>query len=392
MLWLYRFLSGYVTVLFSGEFCEKILNLTAKNRISLWNSRLTKKGIESCILAKDFKKLHKIIRDSDIRVHILKKHGIPFKTAKYNKRIGLFAGAVLFFAFLKIMSGFIWIIDVTGNETVKTEDILAACNKIGIKEGIKQSKINPKTERERLLLEIDSLAWASLNIESCRLTINVSETKNKENNSSAPCNLKAKADGIIKKIDVVSGNCVVKTGDAVKSGDVLVSGIIERESGTQFVRSAGTVIAETTRNITVNGNYKTKKTLESGKTKTKKVLELFTIKIPLFLGSETDEYTSKTSVKALKLFGQQLPIRIYDKKFSFLETYEITLNREQLCEQLEKELAENLKKEGIKNYNVLNREFTDTDGGIKLTALISAEENIALETELLVTPQTEETP
>lgn len=387
MLWLFRILNGYVTVLFTGEFCEKILNLTAKNRISLWNSRLTKKGIESCLLAKDFKRLRAIIRGSNIKAHILKKHGVPFKTAKYNKRLGLIIGAVLFIAFLKIMSSFIWVIDVTGNEKVKTEDILAACNNIGIREGLRKSKINPKTERERLLLEIDSLAWASLNIEGSRLTVNVSETKKKEDEASHPCNLKASADGIIKKIDIVSGNCVVKTGDTVKSGDVLVSGVIENEGGTRFVKSSGTIIAKTTRSITLEGKYKTEKVSESGKVKHKKVLEVFTLKIPLFLGEEADNYTYEKETKALKLFSQVLPIKIHTKSFKFYEKYKITYSKEQLLSELEKQLENRLIEEGIKSYTIENREITETKDGIKLTALISAEENIAKEEKMLISEQ-----
>ncbi len=386
MLWLYRFLNGYVTVLFSGEFCEKILNLTAKNRISLWDSRLTKKGIESSLLAKDFIKLRKIIRKSDIKVHILKKKGLPFKTAKYNKRAGLIAGAVIFVLFLKIMSDFIWIIDITGNENVEKSEILSACKEIGIKEGLHKSKIHTKTDRERLLLKLDSLAWASLNIEGSRLTVNVSESK--KNEKPLPfSNLKSSADGIIKKIDIVSGNCVVKTGDAVKKGDVLVSGVIEKLSGTHFVRSAGTIIAETKRSITIKGKYKTEKTLENGKHKSKSVLEIFTLKIPLFLGQENGKYTYEKKTETLKFLGQALPIRVYTKDFTFLETYKITYTKEQLIKELEKQLKEKLIAEGTENFTVENQKFSETEDGITLTALVSAEENIAFEEEMLISDQ-----
>ncbi len=386
MLWLYRFLKGYVTVLFEGEFCEKILNLTAQNRISLWDSRLNKKGITSSVLAGDFIKLRKILRKSGIRVHILEKKGLPFKTAKYNKRAGLLIGAVIFVLFLKIMSDFIWVIDIVGNENVKNEEILSACQEIGIKEGIHKSKIHTKTDRERLLLKLDKLAWASLNIEGSRLTVNVSESKKKEETLTSS-NLKATADGIIKKIDIVSGNCVVKTGDTVKKGDILVSGVIEKLSSTHFVRSAGTVIAETKRSITVESRYKTEKTLENGKQKRKKVLEIFTLKIPLYLGEENGEYRAEKSVKALKLFGQELPIRVYIKDFTFYDKYKITYQKEQLLKELDKKLAEKLEKEGVENFTVENQKYYETADGLKLEALISSEENIATEEKMLISEQ-----
>ena len=69
----------------------------------------------------------------------------------------------------------------------------------------------------------------------------------------------ATADGIIKKMDIVSGNSVVKVGQAVKKGDLLVSGIIETVDGTRFVKSKGTVLATSEKEITLRENFKQKK-------------------------------------------------------------------------------------------------------------------------------------
>lgn len=387
MLWLFRFITGYVRVLFSGESPEKILNIASSNRIFLWNSHITKNGIESCISVKDFKGIHHIIRGSGVKVHILKKYGLPFKVAKNRKRFGIAAGVAVFFIFLKLMSGYIWIINVTGNEKVNTNDIVSALENIGIREGVKRSFIDPKSQREKLLLEIDSLAWASLNVEGCRLTVNVSEIKNAKPEQSAPSNLKAAADGIIKKIDVNSGNCVVRSGDTVKTGDVLVSGIIEKAGGTEFVRSAGTVTAVTERSITVSGKYSQKIFDESGKVKKKCVLELFTLKIPLFLGKETQKYNFDLKTYDLSLFGQKLPIRIYEKEFRYVNEYQLNLNREKLCSKLEEEVSDILKKKNVEDYTITSRDITETADGITLTAIVTAEENIAVSEELLISEQ-----
>lgn len=385
MLWLYRFLMGYVTVLFSGDFCEKILNLTAKNRITLWNSRLTKKGIESNLLAKDFKRLRAIIRKSEIKVHILKRKGLPFKTSKYNKRLGLLIGAVIFMSFLKVMSGFIWVIDINGNETVSSSQILSACKEIGIKEGVKRSSIHTKTDRERLLLKLDKLAWASLNIEGSRLGVNVTERKKTEADETAPSNLKATADGIIKKIDIVSGNCLVKTGDAVKKGDVLVSGVIEKLSGTHFVKSQGTITAETVEEIKLESKYKTEKTINSGKQKTKNVLEIFSLKIPLFLGEEKGEYKAYKDTKSLSFLGKDLPLRIHSKTFYFYETYKLTYSKEQLEAELQKKLEKGLEK----GSSIIESNVAETNDGLILTALVSNTKNIASEEKMLISENNE---
>ena len=387
MLWFFRYTGGYLTVVFYGEFPEKILNLTSANKIYLWDSKLTKKGIECCISVKDFRKMLFILKNSGVKVHILKKHGLPFKTEKNRKRLGLAVGMAVFFIFLKIMSGYVWIIDVTGNKTVDSKEIISALEDIGIKEGIRTKSINSKIQKEKLLLQIDSLAWASLNIEGCRLTVNVSEIKDEKNEETSACNLTASADGIKKKIYVTTGNCVVKPGDTVKTGDVLVSGILERQSGTEFVRSQGSIIAVTERSINVKGNFTQQITSENGSNKTKTVLDLFTLKIPLYLGKETQKYNSVQKTVNLSLFGQTLPIRIHQKKFCYVDDYTITYSREKLTEKLEKQIEDKIKEEGIETYTEISRNINETEDQLEITVIISAEENIAVSEELLVSPQ-----
>ena len=71
----------------------------------------------------------------------------------------------------------------------------------------------------------------------------------------------------------------------------------------------------------------------------------------------------------------------------FYEKYKITYSKEQLLSELEKQLENRLIEEGIKSYTIENREITETKDGIKLTALISAEENIAKEEKMLISEQ-----
>lgn len=384
MLKFFRYISGYLRVVFYGEYSEKILNLAAKNRISLWETKLVKKGIETSISIKNFRRLPQIIRKSSIRVHIIKKKGLPFKIDKNRKRTGIIIGFALMLFILKFMSGYIWMIDVVGNDAVQKEEIINACAKIGIKEGVRKDKINSKIKREELLLELDSLAWASLNVEGSLLTVNVSEIKKGDNSNSCICNLKAKADGIIKKIDVTSGNCVVKVGDTVKKGDILVSGILEKLNRTDFVHSAGSITAVTERSITVEGDYETVIKTENGKIKNKSVLKFFGLKIPLFIGKEKGSYNSTLKESSITIFDRELPIILYSKQFRFTDEYKITLDFEQLSKKLMEKVDKILKEEKVTDYEITNREFTQNEKGLSFTVIVSATENIAYREALLV--------
>ena len=380
MLYLYRLAVGYVRLIFYGENNERILDLAAKNRITLWDSRLTKNGIESSVTIKDFKKLRNIRKGSGIKLHIVKKKGLPFKINKNRKRMGLLIGSIIFIAFLYIMSGYIWVINVDGNYYVSTEEIMGICREMGIEIGTKKSKINPKQQRQVLLLKSEKLSWASLNIEGSKLTVNVSETERVHKDTNA-YNIKALKDGIIKKIDVTNGTCVVKIGDVVKKGDLLVSGVVEESATTKFVNSEGSIFAETINEIKVAEKYNRLVEIPTGKVSKRRVIEFFGVKVPLYLGSVKGEYSTESAAKNLKLFGTDLPINIYEKKFIFNSVGDVTSTKEELKILLEERLKKKL--EEHENPREISKSFTETKEGIELVYKFKITENIATKDKLL---------
>lgn len=378
MLFLYRFFCGALRVEFFGVYPEKVLNLCAKNKITIWSARYVNQKICCKITVKDFLKLPNILRKSGIRVHILERFGFPFIIKKYNRRFGILVGAVIFFGFLYIMSGYVWIINVEGNNSVETKAIIAACEDLGVKIGVKKSSINAKADAQELLLKMDTLAWSSFNIEGCRVTVNVTEVKPKAEDNSIPTNLISDCDGVITHIDVTAGNCLVKVGDVVKRGDLLVSGVVETESETRFVHSMGEITAITERAITFDEALEAEALIPTGKVKTKSVLQFFTFKIPLFLGKETERYTSKTTVKTAKLFSENLPIKLYTKRYVLVRNETVTLTYEQAVKKLEERL---LKECG---GTVKNKEFSQIGNKVILNAVLSEKKNIAVSERLNV--------
>ncbi len=378
MLFLYRFFCGVLTVEFFGIYPEKLLNLCAKNGISIWSARFVKRKIRCNITVKDFLKLPKILRKSGIRVHIVEKRGFPFFMKKYKKRMGFFTGLVLCLAFLQVMSGRVWVIEVVGTQKTKEEEIIKICEELGIKTGIAKNKVDSKNNAQELLLKNDKLAWASLNIEGSCLTVNVTEVTEKGEDNSVPTNLKAAADGIITHIDVTSGNCVVRVGEVVKKGDLLVSGIIENAGGTRFVHSIGQIIATTETEVLLEERLKKEVSCPTGKIKKKSVLEIYGIKIPLYIGGEVDAYSSKTKVFKARLFSQRLPLKLYTKSFIFERKETVVLSTEKAIENLEKRLSREYK------GTVKKKEFIETVDGIRLRAIVSDKRNIAQSEEILL--------
>ena len=382
MLYLYRFFCGILEVEFFGIYPEKIINLCAKNRIAVWNVHYGNNKIRLFITVKDFKRLPKILKRSGLRLHILNKTGFPFFINRYKRRFGIFAGIVIFFAVLQFMSGFIWIIEVEGNKTVTDREILAICKDLGIEIGVKRNSIDTKNTPQDLLLKTDKLSWGSFNIEGCKLTVNVTEIVPKTEDNTVATNLKAAKDGIIEKIDVTSGNPVVKVGDIVKKGDLLVSGITETMRDTKFVHSIGTVTAKTEETITLFEPFIKKTETLTGKTAKRRVLEIFGIKIPLYIGKEKGNFRTEFNCKNLKLLSQNIPIKIYTKKFIIVKKENLTRDYNELCQQLRERLEKESK---TKNFNVKTKDFTQNENGVTLTAVVTKTEDITYSENLIFT-------
>ncbi len=377
MLWLYYWLRGYLRVNINGTGAEKLLNIAAANRISFRDLHYKSGKISGCIPVSSFKELRTYGFKSHARLHITERHGLPFLLNKYHLRIGFFAGAALFFCILYFMSMFVWRIDVVGNKNVSEKDILAACNQLGIYEGSFKKRITPKVDAQKLLLEVDGLAWASLNIEGCVLTVDVTEIRNEQIKGEEPCNICASFDGIIKKLDVTSGNALVSVGDVVRKGDILVSGINERAGFTEFVVSSGEVIAETERTFTAERAFKDKVAIKTGKIKKRTVFSFFGLDIPLYLGNVKGDYISDVKVRSFELFGKGIPIEFTTKKFIITEQKDVVYTYEELSKMLEDEIIEEIEKSGIKEYELLSNETQNTTDGIKVVWHIKANENIA---------------
>ena len=381
IIFLYRIIFGFLRICIYGDFKERALTLCAQNGITLWNNRLKDGKIECSILVKDFRFLRSVIRGKGVKAHILKKRGMPFILNRYRKRSGILVGAVLFFTIIQLMSGYIWIIDVEGNDKISTEKILSACHSVGLDIGIRKDSFYPKLKREELMLRLDGVAWSSLNIEGSRLTVNVTEIK-KSDKGKTYSNLKAASDGIIEKMDITSGTSVVSVGQAVKKGDLLVSGIIETADLTRFVNSRGKVYAKTKEEVVLSEDYSQKHSVPTGKTKVKTVIETFGLKIPLYLGTEKGLFETERKENNLKLFSSNLPIKIHTKKYIFLKEERVTYSYDELCARLEKRLKELMEK--TENGELKLKEFIKTEKGAELKAVIEINQNIAIEDNLLI--------
>lgn len=385
MITSWRFLFGYLTISFCGDFTEQLLNAAAKNNIKIWNLIYKKGCITGNISVKNFLKLRYVKRGIKCKIKIISKNGLFFHLRKYAKRSGFYIGIILFLAIQLILSNFVWIINVVGNEKISKQEILDSCAKIGIVEGMYKKKLNVKYDAQKLLLQQKGLAWGSLNLEGCILTVNVSETavSDKEQRET-PSNIKASLGGKISKIDVKSGNVLVKVGDTVSKGDLLVSGVIERFSSSLFVYSEGTILAKTTRTYSAEGKFVQKAITQTGNVKNRVTIEFFKFKLPLFLGSVKGEFNYAKNINTLKLFNKKIPIKIAKEKFYFTQKDKVEYSAEMLEKMLYDDITNQVKESNLISAVESGRELICSDDGILLKITYDCEENIAVQDKIIL--------
>lgn len=384
MIWIWRYLLGYLTIQIKGENSEHFINLASANSITIWNLYWQNGAIIANVALKNFLNIYKIRHQKKCKIKIINKHGLIFKTSKYNKRFGAILGSILFIAILYFLTNFVWIININGNKNVSKKEIIQNCSKIGIKEGISKNKINSKYAAQRLQLNNNKIAWCSFNVEGCVLNINITEAKSSDKEErETPCNLKASTDGKITKIDVSSGNANVKVGDIVSKGDLLVSGINQNASSLVFVHSNGEIIAETKREFSSDGNFIQSIIEPTGEVYKRRTVEFFGKKIPLYFNNVKEDHIYKNKLKTLELFGNKIPIKISTEYYYFTKEKEVKYNEDTLEKMLYKDIENQIKKFDFLSIEETNRETIKTEKGILLKITYICKENIAVENKIL---------
>lgn len=380
LIYIYRFLVGFLKISVKGEFVERLLNLFAVNNITIWEIIQKENELTFYIKIKDFKKIRRIKNKNKIKIKILKKIGVPFYLNRYKARYGLAVGFVVFMLILKILGLFVWDIEIIGN-VQNTDAVLKQCAELNIKNGSLTTSLDLPILKEQLLLKSNNLAWGSINAEGSRITINVTEIKNKREEKQ-PANIVAVCDGIIKKISVSSGQAEVLIGQPVIKGQILISGTVQGFNNTDFVQADGEVLAEITQTFTFTEDY-VQKIKTPNYSEEKYVLEFFNLKIPLYLGQNFGFENTEYKSSQLKLFGKNMPIKMHSRKFNYINEEECIFSREALIIKTHNLFDDELKNQQIGEFETVSTVIMDSEKGITVNYCIKYLKSIGMREKLL---------
>ena len=204
-------------------------------------------------------------------MEILGWGGLPAFLRRFRRRQVWSAGVLCFAAGLYLLSSFIWTVEVEGNERLETEDLLSACEKMGLQPGAWKHGVDTEAVTKGLLMQFSDISWVSVGIKGTDVTIRLAETIEKAEriDRETPCDIIASADGVIVQITAERGTPMVQTGDVVKKGDVLISselliGLEGEEQRTEYTAAEGAVTARIWQKLTEELPLQYEETIYSG--------------------------------------------------------------------------------------------------------------------------------
>jgi similar to stage IV sporulation protein len=241
---LWSLMRGYVEIVVEGKQIERFINMAVSRGYNLWDISQPRENVLTArVDVSVYPRLRHIARTCRCKMKISRKRGLPFTAVKMRKRKMLFAGAVIFFLALYVLSSFIWSVEVTSSRELRTiteQQVLDAAARYGIKRGALRYAIDNRKAAEALEKEFMEVSWVGIEIRGTKVIIDVVEKIfPEEDERSRPGNIVAQKDGVIKEILVLSGEPKAAAGDTVKKGDILISGIIYPELPEEREEKAG---------------------------------------------------------------------------------------------------------------------------------------------------------
>ena len=399
---LWHYLHGYVMIEVSGFSIERFINMATFRGIYLWNIQPNGSVVQMNVSARGYGLLKECAEKTGCQYQLVCRCGLPALFRRYKKRKVLAVGFLFFIVILYSLSSFIWVVDIEGNERISKEELLNACEKMGVAPGKLKWHINTENVTENLIETFEDISWVSVSIEGTDATIHIVETIPKPEmiDKKTPSNLIAKKDSVIQSITAEAGTPKVQSGDVVKKGELLISGEVvivvgeEEEAGREYIKARGTILGKVwyTLEEELPLQYTEKKYTGIEK-KDKSILIGDTILNVVQPNIEYGEYEKEQTADSTVSIGDfKLPITLVEDTYKQYETVQKARTEEEAKKMLEEMLKQKANEtvEGeIENIDIV---YEIKENAVIAKATIAAIEEIGEEKDITetITEETEE--
>ncbi len=367
-----RYLKGYVKFEIKGKGREEFLNFCAKNDINLFDLCLKDEIFTAICFVSDYKKT-KRAKISGMKKRIIKRKGLRFITNRYKKRLGLVAGFVFMIFMLIFLSGYIWDIDIVGNERLSDNLILETLEECGFYEGSRKGRLNITEIENEMMIKLSDLGRISINLDGSFAHIVVKEraVPPVSEDKSRPSNLIASMDGKIVKMEIVKGKPITQVGSGVVKGQVLVTGFYnDKKDNIILEHSSGkvTALAETNKTFSISLNTEENVGVE---TKIYYKIEAFNATIDLSFGKDTysDEWEKTEVRERISVFNLDLPFYIIKETYTRQITKEKVLSENEAKQRIKAEI-EHFEKSELFEAQIQKKNTVWKNDGEKITAYV----------------------
>ena len=217
--------------------------------------------------------------------HVNSKYGVN-KIGKMIKKKIVCVIFLLLSALLSLFSSaVVWDVRVSGNDKLTDKEIIGMLEESGLNPGNIWSKMDLGIIESTLLSDHSEIAWVNINRRGGVAYVEVVESSlflNGHKNPNIIGNIVAEYDCVIEYIEVKNGRANVSVGDVVRKGDVLISGVVESESGTFLCAADGVVKGKCIEYVTGEAKKVEVKSVESSEKLVEVDINFFKFNINIF--------------------------------------------------------------------------------------------------------------
>lgn len=249
-----KLLRGSVSYRVVSPYPERVLNICAAQNITFWDVR--REDGETLTLSvhrSERARFRAALRPLRAEVTLARVVGAPYFAARFRRRYTLLVGFALLVLLLAADSFVIRDFVVSGNETVRTETILRALERAGVRRGTFALSFRPKDVCNRVLVEVPGLSWLTVNVRGSVARVSVRERVPKPEivDERTPSNVVARRAALVTEVRALDGEAKVLPGTTVFPGQLLISGAVDTTAtpnpsvGTRFLAGRGEVYGRT---------------------------------------------------------------------------------------------------------------------------------------------------
>lgn len=378
---------GFWQVHFVSDKAERILNFALKRNLPVWGLCREKDGVSFFISSLRYRHLRAFSESLEEGESLaVRRRGLAGLLHLFRYRVGFFAG-LAFFALCLYLSGLVvWSVDVSGHTAESEQAVREKLSTLGLWAGAPISSIDTAELSLRLPVEFPEFSYASVNVIGTRAKVEVRhrESLPPAESHEGYVNLVAKYPASIVRYEVLEGTCAVTRAEAVRSGQLLISGIRELKNGSfSPVHARGRVFGETERFFTVSIPLEEKSFSFTGREDAERTLSFLGITLPITGKSRPFEAGEEVLVgcEDAELFGLQLPftVKTLVRAERIEKTQRITVDR---AEKIAYDRYNEYKGDTLApDYEILSEEisFSYEENAVTLQVTLRVVEDIAVE-------------